>query len=99
MLRRLFILLLTMAFAFLVSGCRRGNSGPPRMARVRVGMTVQQVEQTLGKPLSINTPPTIPGTQIRAYPGDGDHSIYVIFKDGISIDVTEMVPKRKLPVS
>lgn len=87
------------ALAAVVVGCGTTKSAkPPKMQQVRLGMTIEQVEQVLGRPIDASTVAGAPAFQSRVYHGDGDHLITIIFKNGTAISVDERVPKRGLPV-
>ena len=93
-----FHLLAALSFALAAAGCDRGQSGPPRVQLVKTGMTVQQVEQVLGKPVSVhNMPPALPGMQLREYRGDGDKRIFIGFKNGVATDISESAPRHNWP--
>jgi hypothetical protein len=66
----------------LLSGGCQGCARPKvHLELVRKGMTIAEVEAILGKPIDISEMP-LRGSQLRAYRGDGDHTIYVRYKDG-----------------
>jgi hypothetical protein len=57
-------------------------------------MTVQQVEDKLGKPLSTDEIIAHPGTQIRQYNGDEGRMIFVTFEDGAAKEIIDRMPRR-----
>jgi hypothetical protein len=72
---------------------------PPRISLIRKGMTVQQVEQSLGKSIWVEDPPNpvIPDEQLRQYRGDGDHTIFVNFKKGRVLFFRDRAPRKNWP--
>jgi hypothetical protein len=84
-----------------VGGCGRSpqtSNNKTKVQQVSKGMTVQQVEQILGKPISVLNMPAPPPLESRQYQGytdqEGDHRIDVDFDSGVVIRVIDMVPKK-----
>jgi len=80
-------------------GCGARPSGPPRIDLVQMDMTVEQVDAVLGKPLSVDDNlMNSANVQLRAYQGDGDHWIFVDFKNGRVIRMKDVKPTSKIPI-
>jgi hypothetical protein len=68
-------------------------------------MTLQQVEQVLGKPVQVVTLPpgfdsggllSVPAAEVRHYPGDGGLRIFVWFDgNGVAIGVQQEERKQR----
>jgi hypothetical protein len=93
--------LLALAVCLLITGavwqCSRRLSRQPRIQRLRPGTTLQEVENVLGKPLTVITLPTLSGVQVRMYSGDGNHTIDIRFENGAAVDIHERVPRHNWP--
>ncbi len=85
----------------LLAVCRCGDArshgalnSKAKVQQVKVGMTVKQVDEILGKPVPN---PSLP-TEIREYQGYadqwGNHDVTVMFKDGVVVRVIDIVPKK-----
>ena len=85
----------------VLSNGMSGSQKRPRISLVSKGMTVEQVERVLGKPIEvIDMPPVVPDTQIRHYKGDDDHSNFIHFKKGVAEDIHDSIPRKNwFPVS
>ena len=92
-----FDLLVSLLLTAAAAGCDRGRSGPPKVQLVKVGMTVQQVEQVLGKPVRVRNIPTLPGVQLREYRGDGEKRLFITFETGVVTDIDESAPRHNWP--
>jgi len=69
---------------------RRGQPNPSTLNRINPGMTVQQVEDLLGKPTEvIDTSQDRPNTEMRMYNGAGGMSIWIEYKNGVVDKVDE----------
>ena len=67
------------AVLFLGLGC---GKRPPRTSLINGRMTPAQVDAALGKPLDTIVNPLVPGVEQRRYRGDGNKSIWIMFKNG-----------------
>ncbi len=113
--RRAALLAICLLAAALVGGCTRSQSTiQSKIQQVRIGMTVEEVEQLLGEPLGKGPvhpgdpeqPPDIASLpadaaatwEWREYQGDGKAKILIWFDDGVAIAIQEVKPRNRLPV-
>ena len=94
-----FVLAVGLAAALALGGCARTSpNSKAKVQQVTVGMSVQQVDQILGTPVSVLNTPTLPTAQIREYEGyrdqGGDHDLFVHFDKGTVTRVVDMIPKK-----
>src|SRR5437899_3221707 len=65
--------------------------GQPKVQRIHNGMTVEQVEEVLGKPLpyGLTISHMYPGDQERIYEGERYHEIRVKFMNGVVVKIED----------
>ncbi len=86
--------------AYLRLQPRLRPNAQPKIQQLRVGMTVEEVEQVLGKAVWIRPLPASATAkrELREYKGDGAAKIFIRFDGGVAESIEESKPRNRLPV-